>query len=426
MPTPVYVSPFTGTVVTQTQVSYGAIPLSSNQSTYWPATTPSGSYTLARILDVTPSAAGLTLTLPQANQGTRGADSLIRNFGATNFTVFSFNNTESYVIQPGQSWYFYLIDNSTEGGAWHTVQFGTGTSAADASALAGNGLQTVDGLLWTSQTIIDITSAPTLTQNSSALVYNWTSGNGTITLPLAGNLSDGWYIGFRNSGTGGLTFDPQGTSTVNGNASLVTNPGDSGFIVFKESTGDFYTLGLAAPNQTIFTSSVYDVDSIGPSAPNGPTLDLTAFAPVIQTYVDLTGTRTAPLNVVLPPITQFYILTNNTGYTSFDISFNVQGGTGSPVLVPAGGVATVTTDGINIYPITQSVVTGNFLANNGTAAAPTYSFISDTNTGLYLNNPNVLGIVANGANMILVDNSATPVVTVTGQLKAGSIQGGTF
>tara|TARA_R110000868_G_scaffold15996_3_gene72344 strand:+ start:1542 stop:2816 length:1275 start_codon:yes stop_codon:yes gene_type:complete len=423
---PTYVSPFTGTVVTQTQVSYGFIALSSNQSTYWPASTPSGSYTLARILDVIPSAASLTLTLPQANQGTTGADSLIRNFGAVNFTVYSFDNAESYVIAPGQSWYFYLVDNSTEGGSWNSVQFGTGTSSADAAALAGNGLQTVDGLLWTSQNVIDITSAPALSQASSAFIYNWTTGNGTITLPLAGNLIDGWYIGFRNSGTGGLTFDPQGTSTVNGNSSLVTNPGDSGFIVFKQSTGDFYTLGLAAPNQSIFTSSVYDVDSIGPSAPNGPTLDLTSYAPVIQTYVDLTGTRTSPLDVVLPPITQLYILTNNTGYTSFDIAFNVDGGTGPDVLVPSGGIATVLTDGTSIYQVTQSVITGNFLANNGTAAAPTYSFTSDTNTGMYLNNPNVLGIVANGANMILVDNSTTPVVTVTGQLKAGSIQGGTF
>jgi hypothetical protein len=292
--------------------------------------------------------------------------------------------------------------------------------------LAGNGLQTVNGLLWTSQTVVDITSAPTLSQTSSAFIYNWTSGNGTINLPSGANLEDGWFIGFRNSGTGGLTFTPQGSSTINNAASLVTNPGDSGYLVFKKSSGDFYTLGLVAPNQTVFTSSVYDVDSIGPSAPNGPTLDLTAYAPIIQNYVALTGTRSVALDVVLPPITQLYTITNNTGYTFFDIAFNVDGGTGLDVTVPTGGIATILTDGTNIYTVTQSVITGNFLANDGTAAAPTYSFTSDTNTGMYLNNPNVLGITANGTNMILVDNSTTPVVTVTGELKAGSIQGGTF
>ena len=426
MPTPVYVSPFTGTVVTQTQVSYGDIALSSNQPSYWPSSTPAGSITLARILDVTPSVASLTLTLPQANQGTTGADSLIRNFGAVDFTVYSFDNAQSFVIEPGQAWYFYLVDNTTEGGSWNSVQFGTGTSNADAAALAGNGLQTVSGLLWTAQNVVDITTAPTLSQASSSFVYNWTSGNGTINLPSAGNLEDGWYIGFRNSGTGGLTFTPQGSSTVNNSASLVTNPGDSGYLVFKKSSGDFYTLGLAAPNQSIFTSSVYDVDSIGPSAPNGPTLDLTSYAPIIQSYVALSGTRTVALEVVLPPITQLYTITNNTSYTFFDIAFNVDGGTGPDVLVPSGGIATIITDGTNIDLITQSVVSGNFLANDGTAAPPTYSFSTDTNTGLYLNNPNVLGIVANGSNMILVDNSTSPVVTVTGQLKADSIQGGTF
>jgi hypothetical protein len=171
---------------------------------------------------------------------------------------------------------------------------------------------------------------------------------------------------------------------------------------------------------------VYDVDSIGPGAPNGPTLDLTAYAPIIQTYVALSNTRTVTLEVELPPITQLYVLTNNTGYTLFDIEFNVTGGVGSPVILPNASVATVLTDGTSITVVSQNVITGNFLANDGTAAAPTFSFTSDTNTGMYLNNPNVLGIVAAGANMILVDNSTTPVVTVTGQLKAGSIQGGTF
>jgi hypothetical protein len=293
-------------------------------------------------------------------------------------------------------------------------------------ALAGNGLQTVNGRLWTSQQVAEITSAPVLAQSSSAIIYNWLSGVGAITLPLSGNLTDGWYIGFRNSGTGALTFTPPGASTINGISSLVINPGESGYLVFKKSSNSFYTLGLPAPNQTVFTSSVYDVDSIGPGAPDGPTLDLTAYAPIIQTYVALSGTRTAPLDVVLPPITQIYILTNNTGYTSFDITFNVQGGVGTPVVLPNASIATVLTDGTNIYVVSQTAVTGNFFAEDGTASAPTFSFTSDTNTGLYLNNPNILGIVANGANMILVDNVSTPVVTVTGQLKAGSIQGGTF
>lgn len=423
MPTPVYVSPFTGTVVTQTQVTYEDLALSSNQQLYWPSSTPINSYSLPRILDVTPSTTGLSITLPQANQGTLGADSLIRNMGANSFTVYGYNQSQSWVIAAGESWYFYLNDNTTEEGFWQNIKFGTGTSSADAATLTGNGLQTVNGTLWTSQGIVGIINPPTLSLSSSGYVYDWQSGNGTITLPTAASINYGWYIGFRNSGTGSLIFQTQGTSLINNFSSVVTNPGDSGYIVFDDATGNFITIGLIAQNQSLFTSSVYDVDNVV-----GSTLDLTLYAPVIQTYVALSGTRSTTLNIDLPPITQIYIVTNNTGQTSYDLSFNVAGSLGTPVILPTGSVATLLTDGVNISAVTQSILTGNYLANDGAATSPTYSFTSDTNTGLYLDNLNILGIAANSTQMMLIDNSvpASPVVTVTGELKAGSIQGGTF
>ena len=55
---PTYTSPFTGTVVEQTDVTYQYITLSASHQLYWPVTTPQGEYSLSRIMDVQPTAAG--------------------------------------------------------------------------------------------------------------------------------------------------------------------------------------------------------------------------------------------------------------------------------------------------------------------------------------------------------------------------------
>lgn len=416
---PTYVSPFTGTVVTQTQVSYEYIVLDYGIQLYWASTVPVTEYPLARIIDIEPTAADLFVILPQADQGTRGADSLIRNQGAYEMIVYSYNYAQSIAIAPGESRYFYLNANTTPEGYWQSVQFGTGTSTADAMALAGNGLRVIDGDLWTAQYQIDIFNDPTIERASSANVYNWTGGNGSITLPVAASLNAGWYFGFRNSGTGSVTLQTQGTSTINNNPSVTFNPGDSGYIVFNYTSGDFITVGLTAPSIATFTSAVYDVDTV--SDP----LSLNSFAPIIQTYVALSGARTTNLNVELPPITQIYVLVNDTGNSGYDLIFNVTGSMATPIVLSNGSIATVLSDGASLYVISQTLAPGIFLANNGTASSPTFSFINDMSTGLFLQNPGALGITANGTEIIEVDG-VTPIVRVYSTLRAQLIDGGMF
>ena len=92
MPTPVYVSPFTGTVVTPTDVSYLALPFSANQILYWPSTVNGSEPPAARIIDCVAASDGLTIALPQADQGTLGADILFRNLGAHEFIITNLKN----------------------------------------------------------------------------------------------------------------------------------------------------------------------------------------------------------------------------------------------------------------------------------------------------------------------------------------------
>jgi len=422
MTTPVYTSPFTGTVVTPTDVSYYALAFNSNTQLSWPSTVNGSEIPAARIIDCTPSTGGLSIALPEGDQGTVGADILFRNLGSSTFTVTDFLGGNSVTVPAGVSKYFYLADNTTVAGTWHNVTFGTGTSSADAASLAGNGLTTVNGQLATTQNILDVSVAPTLTDASRAATYNWTAGVGTINLPSVSTLSRGWFIAFRNSGSGALTFAPSSTQLINGKTTIVTNPGDSGYIFYDYSSGGFITVGWVTPNNVVFTSATYDVDAVV-----GNTLNLVSNAPIIQTYIAQSGTRTQNLAVTFPAITQLYILVNNTNQSGYAVTFQNQGSSQAPLALTTGNTYTILSDGEFLY-ILNSSSSSSFKAINGIAGAPSYSFLNDNATGMYLQGTSILGLAANGTEIIDINatNLSAPVVTVNGRLYATTFSGGTF
>lgn len=419
-----FTSPFTGDIVQPTDVSYYDLSFSTNTALAWPTyATPGGpEVALARIMDCTASTSGLEIALPPGGQGAVGSDVLFRNIGANTFVVTDFSGDQSVTIAAGEARYFYLTDNSTEDGSWGNFQYGTGTSAADAASLVGAGLTNIAGKLATSTSVTEIFTAPTLSAASRATAFVWTSGAATINLPAAADLTTGWYIILRNNGTGTLEVTPAGSSTINGQVTQAFNPFDSAIIVFNKTDGNFYTIGLARPSNVVFTSATYDVDSVV-----GNTLDLTSYAPIIETYVALSGTRTADLAVELPATTQLYVFINNTGQTGYDITFQISGSSQAPVVFTNGTVATVLSDGNELFVITQSTVT-DFFAADGSESAPSFSFSNDTSTGMYLKNASYLALTAGATDMLLLDNTniASPLLSTDARFKAGLIDGGTF
>lgn len=419
---PTFTSPFTGTVVQPTDVSYYELTFSVDQDLFWPAVVNPTQVPAARIMDCYPEETDLHINLPQGNQGSVGTDILFRNFGAVAFSIVDFSGALSVIIQPGESKYFYLSDNSTISGIWQNVTFGTGTSSADAATLQGYGLTTLNGKLCVTGNIVTVSSTPSLSDASRAATFVWTGGNGTFTLPTVLSLSGGWFIGFRNNGSGTLTIVGQGTSLINNTSSISVNPGDSGYLIFQQTTGNFFTVGSNVQSNVTFTSATYDVDSIA-----GSTLSLVSYAPIIQTYVGLTGTRSVDLNVTFPAITQLYVLVNNTGSSAYNLTFQVSGSSQAPIILTDGQTALVLSDGNFLYVLTQTT-TGIFLANNGTAGTPSFSFNSDQTTGMYLVGTSILGLSANGDNILTLDNSNTldPQVSTLATFNAGLISGGTF
>lgn len=424
MTTPIYTSPFTGTVVTPTDVSYSNISFGVNTPLFWPAIVNQGTGEVpaTRIMDCTATASNLAIALPQANQGTVGTDILFRNLGTNSFVVTDFSGGNSVTIAAGVSKYFYLTDNTTDAGVWHNVTFGTGTSSADAASLAGAGLTTVNGQLATTQNVVNVSTVPAITNTSRAITYNWVGGVGNFPLPAVSTLSSGWFIAFRNSGSGTLTFTPSSPQLINGNTSINTNPGDSGYIFYNQSTNGFITVGWTTPNNLVFTAATYDVDAI-----SGNTLNLVSNAPIIQTYIAQSGTRTQTLAVTLPAITQLYILVNNTNQSGYNITFQNQGSSQAPLALTTGNIYTLLSDGEFLY-ILNSSSSSTFKAINGNAGAPSYSFLNDNSTGMYLSGLGILGLSANGTEIIDINatNLSAPVVTINARLTATLISGGQF
>ena len=417
-----FTSPFTGNVIQPTDVSYYLLSFSEDTQLYWPAVVNPTQVPSARIMDCVASTTELSVFLPDATQGSVGEDILIRNLGLNSFVLKDALGNESITIAVGKARYVYLTDNSGIGGVWDSIEFGAGTSYADAAALQGAGLTTVSGRLATTQNIVNVTTSPTISDASRASTFVWGSGAGSFTLPVISTLSTGWFIGFRNSGTGALIISSQSPSLINGSSSVTANPGDSGFIFYDANTSNFITVGLSAPANITFTSATYDVDSIP-----GSTFSLVTFAPIIQTYIAQSGSRSTTLTIALPATTQLYIFNNNTGHSDYNIQFQIQGSAQPPLAVGTGNIATVLSDGQNLFLLT-STSSNIFYAVNGIATAPSYTFLSDVTTGMYLPGSNILGFAANGIEVAYIDNTNTllPKFKINATLTADLISGGTF
>lgn len=420
-----FTSPFTGDVVQPTDVSYQSLTFSANQQLSWPDNTIPGGTTIvaARIMDCVATTSGLAIRLPPANQASVGTDILFRNRGSNDFIVEDYTGGNDVTITAGTARYFYLANNSTEAGEYRNFTYGAGTSSADAASLVGSGLTTMAGRLETSTDVVEVATAPTLDENSRALAYVWTSGAGTFNLPDPLTLEPGWFIMVRNGGTGALTVTPFAGSTIDGNGTSTFFPTDSATIVYDSDTGNFFTVGLSRQTVVTYSSATYDVDSIV-----GNTLSLVSFAPAIQTYVAFTGTRTQTLTVELPAITQIYVISNQTGQPSYSIEFEIFGGTQPPISIGNGVTAILLSDGNELTVLTVNTASGLFLANNGTAAAPTFSFTSNTGTGFYLGTTNVMRATVGGQNIFEFNgtNLGNLKVSTPAEFNAGRIAGGVF
>ena len=216
-----YTNPFTGQTVNPSQVSYEALTLSANTLLDWPINGTTGTPT-ANIIDVSASTTGLYLILPPATQVSTGQTVLVRNTGANPFIVTSYVATgvgaTIVSVASGVAQYIFLTNNSTTAGTWASVTLGAGTSAANASALAGYGLLATGTTLNQAYSVVPYSTNQTLSSTLRASLITWGGGVGAFTLPSASSVGANWFCMIRNNGSGVLTLTPVGSDTIDGNA----------------------------------------------------------------------------------------------------------------------------------------------------------------------------------------------------------------
>jgi len=405
-----YNSPFTGTVIQPTDVSFRAITLSANTQLQWPINGNATDDYAARIMNVTATTSGLSLYMPPANQTSVGNDALIRNVGANTFTVKTFDNAGTIIsIAAGEAKYIYITNNNTEAGAWGTIAFGVGSSAADAATLAGFGLLASGVTLNQSHPVTTFSTNATATTAYRAQTYVWTGGAGTLTLDTVSNLGNNWFVMLRNSGTGALTVAAQGGTLINGSASIILQPSDSCIVVCSGTA--FYTVGLGKSTQFNFTQLTKDISAGGTF-----TLTTTEASNVIQKY---TGTLLGNATIIVPPTVQVYYIINEAigGVSNYNVTIST--GFGNNVTIAQGESSIVICDSANIIAaITVSIGLTNVSLADGTVAAPSLNFATEVSTGIYRATSGEFNIAILGVNELTV--SASGITAPSG------ISGGTF
>lgn len=410
-----YNSPFTGTVIQPTDVSYRSVTLSANTQLEWPINGNATDDYAARIMDVTASSAGLSLYMPPANQTSVGNDALIRNVGANTFTVATYGGAGTIIsIAAGEAKYIYIKTNATEAGVWGSISFGTGTSSADAATLAGYGLLASGATLNQSHPTASLIAAYTFATSDRAQTYVWTGGATTATLPLASTTGNNWFVLFKNNGTGTVTIGTTSSQDIDGALTKAFAPGESAFII---STGtEYITVGYGKSTEFEFGVLTKAVTS------GSYTLTASEASNTIQFY---TGTLTGNVTVTYPPVVNLYVISNQTSAGGYSLTVTTGIGGSASATIPASGQATLICDGTNFYNAntTQAGATSLSLIN-GSAGAPSLNFASETNTGVYRPGAGRFGISVLG-NLIADVTAGGVSVTGSGNF-SGGISGGTY
>jgi hypothetical protein len=382
-----YVSPYTGQTISPSQVGYEQLTVSADTILQWPINGNTDSV-VANIIEVTATTTGIELFMPPATSVSTGQSALIRNIGINPFTVVDTSGNTIVSVSSGIAQYVYVTNNTTINGTWGTVQFGAGTSSANAATLAGYGLEAVSTTLNTITPVSLFSSNYQMLPEDQSSLYVWTGGAGTVTLPSAASVGASWYVVIKNDGTGILNVVPSGANTIDGEVSKQLQIAES-FVVVSNGT-TFYSYAYGQSATFFFTQLTKSV--------TGGTVTLTSSeaASIIQEYI---GTLTSNCTVILPPTVQLYSFQNNTT-GAFSLTFSTGASGATTVSLPQNQTILAICDGTNVYNAQTS--TSSFInaltLGNGSAAAPSLSFTGSATTGLYLAATNQLGFAIAGVN----------------------------
>ncbi len=380
-----YTDVFGSDTVPPAGVAYSALTLSVNTTFVWPYNAASTSTAIAKILDITCSAA-VVMTFPAANLVSEGEDFLIRNVGAQTLTLNDNAGGVVTTIVAGASKYFYVSSNTTAAGAWGNVTFGAGSSSATAGDLIGYGIKAVTNTLNQSHPVYTGASNVTVDATYRAKLVVSTGGTATIALAAVATLGDDFFFLYRNEGTGSATINPSGVETFDGATTFVVQPGES--LIAVCSGAVWYSVGYGRSTLYQFTQLVKDVSAAG-------SFTLSA-SEASNKLLSFTGNPAAAVTIVVPNVVAIYYVQSAIS-TAQTITVKTAAGTGTTVAQSAKAI--LICDATNVASAQTAIATGGIALDAGSGAAPSLNFSAATNTGLFLKGANGVGLSANGVEV---------------------------
>lgn len=397
----VYTSVFGGANIYPSEISYSAITLTNDVVLSWPEETSTNENLATKIIDVTPSTAGLSIILPDAMKAGTGETILFNNRGSQTFTVKNASNVQVVTVAAGTLWQVYLTNNTTTGGTWQSLQYGATTSTANASALAGTGIVAVGALLSQSVPVTEFSLNYTTTLADRAKMFNWTGAAGTFTLPDPAIIGNNWFVYLRNSGSGAVSADAPGITNIDGGSFLSFQPGESAIIACDGT--NFYTIGFGQSATFAFDYTVINVPGSGNYTLTGTELNRVAYR--------FTGLLTGNRNIIVPATVQQYWVDNRTT-GSYTFTVKTSGGVG--VTIASNQRAILYCDGTDVLDADTSGVSIPLdVVQGGTGA---------TSAGAALIN---LGGTSVGIGVFTAADQAAAWAAL-GALPAGVVDGGSF
>src|ERR1043166_9400442 len=194
-----------------------------------------------------------------------------------------------------------------------------------------------------------------------------------------------------------------------------TNLNNSVFQIFEDAIAGILVTtasgGQLGPSNTL--------DLSGSPPPAGPSA-------ARHSKLVFNGAITANQTVIVPNLSKMWVVVNGTT-GGFTVSMKTP--TGAPVVIPRLGVQWVVCWGPSVFSGVITVFpfnTSQIQMPDGAAATPSYSFVSETNSGWYRAGTQDLRLAVNGADVLQVTGAgaATPSVMnlIAGALQVGGAQ----
>jgi microcystin-dependent protein len=353
-----YTNVFGGNTIRAADVSYTALALTSNQTLSWPGEGESP-FTSA-IIDVTPDTAGRTLSMPDARRVSPGESVTFKNVGGDSFALLDNAGGSIVTIASGAAYTVYLKANTTAAGSWGYWQAGAGSSTVDAGALDGAGLEAASSLLRVRMVVNTYAISQAFSDDDRGSLAVWTGGAGTFTMPSAVSVGDGWFMHFKNDGSGTLQIAAPDSQTFDGDADVTLAAGQGATIASDGTNFSYIAHGVDS------SSSEFSYAEIAVAGTGTYTLNATEYA---KSAIKFTGLLTGNRVIVVPDAERQYLVNNATtgAYT-----LTVKTAAGSGVAITQTKAATVYSDGTNVvaadtdYP--SGISTPVAVADGGTGA----------------------------------------------------------